>query len=318
MIAEELRETWRAVAQQARQVHSITAKALPDHPSLLIGAEPNGAIHLLIPTNEDVPTKTYGALSVKHRMLEETGAAKQYIDLACSDPNLREAFLWLASEIVGRTAGIGASPTRVITALEDFKALFTRNVSMTRSSLIGLVGELEILERLSGRHSGWQALDWWVRDAQDYASGCQCLEVKTTEAAGGGAITVHGLEQFSSDRRTYLVVLRAQEVADNNSVPARLERLVAAGVPRPELTKKVAEVFEPDSTLASLGFDMEPLGWWQVTKHFPFLLPEDLPDQKRMAIGSLSYSVAIAAFPAGCSVVEEEVADGFLAGVHDR
>lgn len=313
MIHEEIRATWRAVAHRTDEISSITAKALPEHPSLLIGVEPKGAIHLLIPSSEVVPVKTYGALSIKPRMLRDSeGEVRQYIDLACSEQGLREAFLWLASEIVARTEGVGVSPQRVINALEDFKALFTDHVTMTRGSLIGLLGELEVLERLTAYHAGWQVLDWWVRDAQDFSSEYQCLEVKATEASSGGSVSVHGIEQFASDLPTYLVVLAVRE-AEDNTVAARVERLVAAGVPRSKLAGKIAEVFEPDSHLAGLGFDAEPIGWWRVNSEFPFLLPEDIPERKRLAINSLTYTVPVAAFPADFLMDEKGVADGFLA-----
>lgn len=311
MIREEVRTTWGRLEEQRHSAPGLVVLELPEHPSFLLGTDLEGRLHLLLQASEAVPTRQYGALSVGPRELVDGDETRLFLDLACSDQRLREAFFWLVSDLIERTAGIGVSSERVVQVLEEFKALFTASRGMTRSDLVGLVGELDVLEQLASIHPGWQALEWWVRDKQDFVSNDHALEVKSTEAVGGGTITVNGLGQFESDQPLYLAVVECRDGGRDDTVPSRIERLVAAGVPRIELEQRVREVYNPDSPIALAGVATVETRWWRVDEGFPFLRPSDLPESKRAAISQLSYSIPVAAFPSPNRAQKEEVLNAF-------
>lgn len=311
MILDEVRHAWESLKAGPQADNALRARALAQHPSMWIGTDHGGAIHLLLQATGEVPKRDYGAIQVAPRVLVEGGVQRTFVDVACMNPELLEAFFWLVSEIVRRTEGVGVDTADLVQILEDFKALFTRRAGMTRSGLLGLIAELDVLERLAAARSAWQAIDWWVREEQDFRSERICLEVKATESIDGGKVSVHGLGQFSDDRPVYLVAVRLHESVSEGSVAERVERLVSAGVARSTLTRKVSEVFDPASPLAPLGFKSNDIGWWHVNDEFPFLQPEDLPAEKLSAISELNYSVPVAAFPSSAITSEAEVLHEF-------
>lgn len=311
MILDEVRHAWQSLATGTRGSTSLSARALAQHPSMLIATDQAGSVHLLLPATGEVPKRAYGAILLAPRLLVEAGVERAFVDVTCTDPALREAFFWLVSEVVRRTEGVGVDTAGLVLILEDFKALFTSRAAMTRSGLLGLIAELDVLERVTTARTGWQALDWWVREAQDFRSEHVCLEVKATESVDGGKVSVHGLGQFTDELPVYLVALRLHESGSEGSVPERVERLAAAGVPRPALTRKVSEVFDPSSPLASQGFTAIDIGWWRVNTDFPFLQPGDLPAHKLNAISEITYSVPVAAFPPEALSSEAEVIHAF-------
>ncbi|MGA4668899.1 PD-(D/E)XK motif protein [Propionibacteriaceae bacterium Y1923] len=311
MIRDEVRSTWDRIAEDQHNESGLLARQLPDHPSMMLATGRDGGFHLLLPAHGEVPTKSYGALRLGARELVDGERTTTFMDLWCEDQRLREAFFWLVSDIVERTERVGVTPDALVSILEEFKSLFSADRGMTKADLVGLVGELEVLELLAASHPGWQVLDWWVREEQDFRSDRLAVEVKSTEAISGGTITVNGLAQFATEQPLYLVVVECADGGSEDTVDARVERLVAAGVPRLELEAKVREVYQPDSPLAQLGVKPANTSWWRVDDNFPFLQSQDLPEAKRSAISRLTYSVPVASFPSENTVNPQDVLNGF-------
>lgn len=310
MIRNELEQTWAALRAEPR-AEGLMVRSLPDHPSLMLGRDASNGVHLLIGDDGAIPRRQFGALSLGPSTWNDNGHELTFLDLKCSDVDLVKSFLWLVSDLIARVEGVAAPSAYVLEVLEDFKALFLRPQSMSRTDLVGLIGELEVLARLAARVPGWQAIEWWTRAEQDYCSERQRVEVKTTEHGAGGMIAVHGLEQFTSELPLALAVAECQEAGNEFTVAARIEQVVTVGVPRRELEAKVREVFDPSSPFAEQGIEVVALDWWQVNDQFPFLGPDDISRHKRAAISKLSYSVPISAFPESARVLEETVLHGF-------
>src|SRR5437763_15646474 len=102
--------------------------------------------------------------------------------------------------------------------------------SVTRETVIGLVGELEVL-RLLAAHNPVGALDAWrgpSRSVHDFVRDGAELEVKTTTSVDGNFISISNIDQLDPAvvASLHLVVVHAREDSTAPGLDGRIHALI--------------------------------------------------------------------------------------------
>jgi hypothetical protein len=158
--------------------------------------------------------------------------AGQSLVLSLEDASRRDLFAALGTDVIGYAAnesGAGALPA-VLTRLNAWR-LFLRSTSdgMSRSEIIGLIGELRILHDLlvedAALLSAWRAPDDGIHDFEHFG---HALEVKAT-VGPGAHVTISRLDQLDDCGldRLDLVHVRLYETPQGECVDDLVERISA-------------------------------------------------------------------------------------------
>lgn len=132
-------------------------------------------------------------------------------------------------------------------ALQSFRELLARppGAPLSDQALVGLYGELEVLEmllELGGELSYWTG---WNKDQNDFRIPGLVLEVKSTTSAEYRRVRIHGLRQLADpeDGSALLLVLRRLEASpDGRSVPDLTDALVRLGASRSVLLDHLSQL----------------------------------------------------------------------------
>ena len=117
---------------------------------------------------------------------------------------------------------------------------------LPETTLIGLIGELEVLRRLMD-NDPIVALDAWVGclgEAQDFRYGGRALEVKTNSVRAPQVVQISSLAQLDPEpySRLDLVVVTLRLDAAGVCVDDLVAELIHTGVPAALLRDKLSEV----------------------------------------------------------------------------
>ena len=133
------------------------------------------------------------------------------------------------------------------TALQHWRDLLARPAGspLTDNALVGLFGELEVLETIL-RHGGH--LDQWTgwdKDHCDFRLSKLVVEVKSTTSANYRRVQIHGLGQLADpeDGSDLILVLKRLEPSpDGRSVPDLIDAIVRLGASRSVLLNRLSQV----------------------------------------------------------------------------
>ncbi len=160
-----------------------------------------------------------------------TAATLAFLDSMVLDRRLDAVFADLVREILARL-GAGHSPDLAVSGtIADFRQLLlaapARDVSI--ETVIGLLGELAILERLSAFMP--EAVTAWMGpldQRQDFRSGIRAIEVKSSLRSDAKRITVHGPDQLSppSSGMLHLAHVRLERAEGGSLTVAGLCRAI--------------------------------------------------------------------------------------------
>jgi hypothetical protein len=203
--AGELERGWRLVESRGAPAPETVAAdpLLETAGSPLVGIDPTGARHLLIPIEADaeVSAVSSAAVTLTKRMLVFDSIDQMYVDVACTRPDLFDEFAVLASEVVSALRDNSTNPAAVAArVLHDWQELL-RSLSLPRldrGGIIGLFAELRVLETLM-RRDPRRRTDCWTgpsRGRYDFQRGETVLEVKGSTARRGRPVVIHGLDQL--------------------------------------------------------------------------------------------------------------------------
>ncbi|MEP2372301.1 PD-(D/E)XK motif protein [Ilumatobacter sp.] len=133
------------------------------------------------------------------------------------------------------------------TALQNWRDLLARPAGspLSDNALVGLFGELEVLETIL-RHGG-QLDQWtgWDKDHCDFRLSKLVIEVKSTTSANYRRVQIHGLGQLADpeDGSALVLVLRRLEPSpDGRSVPDLIESIVRLGASRSVLLDRLSNL----------------------------------------------------------------------------
>lgn len=279
---------------------------------VLIALDALGHRHLLVTDDAAVdPAKALDVtdnLGLTSRQHEGTG----YIDLACRDDSLGLVFERLCADVVTRARNEPTITPRhaLVQALDDWQTLFQRSPSpLSREEHIGLYGELLVMERLAhidpvGALSSWTGP---AKSLRDFSSERAFIEVKCTTSQDAKRITVSSLDQLdpAAGDPLFLVLVSLTPDTTGDSTQVVIERLVAAGVPRHALERKVAQYGYSFSTSEDPKFSVKSMTFWEVQEESPGLRRSDVPPERINGVEKVKYTLAVESL--GDSMAADEI-----------
>lgn len=267
-------------------------------PSLLSGIEAdagpvrfalggNGEGRLLVPIgpSERVPAiADTPALGIVDEHYSFGRTSWRFLDLTCRAPELDRVFGEVADEIVSRIAsGHGAIRACTSTLSEFRMLLIPKNSSVAAERLVGLVGELLLLEELLEIASS--AADLWrgpLGDRHDFRGGSLAIEVKTTSRAANQVLHVTSIDQLlePAGGELHLVHYTLEEVAGGSLSLGSLFTSVAGKSGNPMRIRDLLSRMDCPDPLAEewnvTRFQLEARRCYRVDSTFPRLVPESL------------------------------------------
>jgi hypothetical protein len=287
---------------------------------VLAAIDAAGQKHVLIPLTVDVVDEdhTSQGVTLESRILRVGSDDVTYADLHCPISSLDLVFERLVEDVLNRL--IRESSTPVATCrkvLDDWRALLkTAGQSISRETVVGLVGELEVLRRFADRDPVG-ALDAWrgpSKSVHDFVRGGAELEVKTTASVDGNFVSISNIDQLDPTlvASLHLMVVHAREDARAANLDERIDELLDLGLPRDILLAKVASagyVYESGIAIED-RFRIRSVRAWVVGGSFPGLRRAELGEVRLKGVSMLRYELALDSAPKRLS---DEEFDSFVA-----
>ena len=266
-----------------------------------------GEPRLLVPVGRPAPgTSNAGShsLSLTRSSFRVAGKLEHFIDITLRNLLLTRVFSELVEEILKRLDSGTGPQAAVHGTIEDFRSLLARTpeneVPLTK--LLGLVGELVVLETLTARLPS-AVMSWNGPDAQrhDFRRRNIAIEVKTSLRSDASRVIIHGSEQMlpPSDGRLYLAHVRIEPVDAGPLSVAKLRRkIIEHGADEIVLDEQLAELGcrHPDADeWNAVGFALEGIGIYTVTPGFPSITPLSFRERTvPLGVAGLTYEIDLA------------------------
>jgi len=233
----------------------------------------DGISELLIPI-DDLISRT----GFSHKMLKfgfstyqiNGGEFEKYLSVTPPSLELSEIFLsfirFTLDDIASQTS-IDNVISLIIEKYEDWSAFFASGGlgKDSTSKIIGIIGELLILEKVIKTLDETAISTWWgpVRHRHDFEFANSGIEVKTTINPHSNEVEIHGLKQLSPDpgRSLYLAHLKLNLDPQGLNLSDLINRLLASNVSKFELEEKIGksgvtkELIVPSITQDNLSVD---------------------------------------------------------------
>lgn len=271
--------------------------------AILLGADPQGGLHVLAPMPEDYAVPLLQGEAIQLRDWNDNLLGGRHLDLSCARASLAQVFAALADDVIARVRSSNDEPFRVmLAALDDWRRLFRPAREMSVDRARGLFGEMLVLKRLAQLNPSI-APDLWTgpgKSDHDFTSARGDLEVKTS-GSEGLSVVISSLDQLDPQGSEALVLVRQRllETPQGRSLGDMVEELVSLGVLRNVLVEKL------QAAGFLLGVDADEhrfvedgeLVAWLVDEDFPGLRTSDIPDVRRPSgtITRVSYTLDLAA-----------------------
>lgn len=269
------------------EVPSLSTQVETGYGPALYAVGPAGEPRLLVPFGSGNPPKDLGSgpnLFAGISIFKIEGRSASFLDVMLSDQKLDNVFAELVGEILIRLRD-GQAPAKAVSGtISDFRTLLLGQgrKDPSKSELMGLVGELAILNRLVDLKPG--AIAAWTGpfgQRHDFRSGDHGMEVKTSGRADAGRLCINGFRQLQPPEGGTLFLAHVRlERADEGplSVAGLCNSIIEAGAPRDSLMSALSEIGcdEPfDERWNSTRFSFEGLDMYRVEKGFPRLSPDE-------------------------------------------
>lgn len=301
------------------QVSTRSSGAVVDAGPVLLGVGHLGQRHLLIPVQTDqvASDRLSRGINLTSRVLQVGRDPQTYADLCCEIPRLAQVFERLVESLTARLNG-SRSPLPVVTqTLEEWRALLqTALADISKEVVLGIVGELEVLQELADR--SLSSVEWWEGPrggVYDFVRAGRAIEVKATASVDGNAVRISNLDQLDPGalEDLHLAVVHLRESAEAPSIDERMARLIDAGVPAVDLEQAVGLLgyVRGLSDHVPTRFEVRSVRWWTVGHDFPGLRSSDIDSQRLRAIGRVSYDLMLAAAP---TPIDDSQVDAMLEG----
>lgn len=175
---------------------------------LAVGRSSAGGHCVFIVCDPLAPTVAAVERAIRYGQWQPTGTAPLSCNLLTlpSGDQFSTATAAIAAELVRRRNGSSESMPEVFARVEGFIALVLRSVLMPPDFVLGLVGELIVLDELVSSmgprsRTGDPTAIWrgWTQQARDFVLGSASLEIKTT-GSQSSRHPIHGLDQVEPRR----------------------------------------------------------------------------------------------------------------------
>lgn len=274
--------------------------------AVMAAIDVNGRKHLLVPSG-GAPVSADASsqgVTLGSRRLRVGGRDVDFIDLECRMDHLDLVFERLLEDLLRRLEHDSSAPVMTVRhTLDEWRALLrSAGRPLDRETVVGLVGELEVLRCMAERNAS-TALDAWRGPAMavhDFVHGGSELEVKTTTSVDGNFITIANLDQLDPClvRELHLVVVHVRDDESAPTLDERLDGLIRLGLGRDALLERVERagyVYESDPAVGRLA--IRSVRAWRVGESFPGLRGSDLNEARRKGVSKVRYELALDAAP---------------------
>ena len=287
---------------------------------LLAAIDAAGQKHLLIPLTVDVVDgdQTSQGVALGSRVLRIGSDDVTYADLHCRISSLDRVFERLVEDALKRLSVDSSAPVATCRkVLGDWRALLrAAGQSVTRETIVGLVGELAVLRLFAGLDPAG-ALDAWrgpSMSVHDFVRGGAELEVKTTTSVDGNFVSISNIDQLDPTlvASLHLVVVHAREDATAPSLDERIDELIGLGLPQDALLAKVASTGYVYGSGVPIEdrFRIRSVRAWVVGDSFPGLRRAELGEARLKGVSKIRYELALDSAPKRLS---DEEFDRFIA-----
>jgi hypothetical protein len=278
---------------------------------VLLGVDDEGRRHLLVPVRPlDSPDdRVSRGINLGHRDLDVGSAVIRFADLSCTIRRLTGPFDQLVEDILNRLerdpdAGLNA----VIATLDDWRALLRRSLEgMSRDEVVGLVGELEVMLLLAAVNPAAAVAAWTGPSGaiHDFSRQGRDIEVKATAAVNATTVRISNLDQLDPalSASLHLAVVHLTAATDAPDIDARIESLLALGVPEDALETRLGDAgyYRGMELTVPTRYLLREIRWWTVDNGFPGLRASDIEKSRLLGIDGVSYDLLLGVLPLALS-----------------
>lgn len=231
----------------------------------------------------------------------EEGSRRIWLDVVCTDARLLRTFLSLVGEMLDRSDESGRPCIDELTeVLESWRAALARErLRMDRNRILGLFGELTVLEKLARKDPQAALSSWLGRSggAHDF-SRTNALEVKTLMGDGSPAVTIHGESQLDppTGGELHLVAFRIADSSEGESIDDLLSRISEHGVPYEEILRTLGDD-TPGAEDRRRRFNIEEIRLHAVKDEFPGIRAARLDPVVLRGVSGINYQLSLDACP---------------------
>ena len=166
------------------------------------------------------------------------------------------------------------------------------------SRIIGLIGELLVLENVVKQLGAGAISSWWgpERHRHDFEFENSGIEVKTTINTNSNEVEIHGLKQLSPDpeRSLYLAHLKINLDPKGSNLNELVKRILDSKVSKFELDEKIKKSGVTDDLIESFSnfkFNGFIARYFLVDGAFPSITQENLSAGDLSRISRVSYKI---------------------------
>jgi len=320
-----IKEGWMVLAEGGRVSQVLPVGCRIPAGEIVQGLTPEGLRRILIPLADGPGPEDRISAGVKLRNIRaDLGAGTDdYLEVRCELPRLNDLFDDLAGEMVSAVVQDPAVPgATCIAVLDRWRALLrsVKGQGPSRSSVVGLLGELVIAERIV-KADPERRMDMWVgREGQrhDFRRGQLAIECKSTLQTKKRTFSVHGIGQLEEPEggELYLAWMRFEHVPGGRlSISGMISRITALGVPSELVHTGMDERGFPPGTWGEEDFELLELSVYRVGGGFPRIVSSQIDEAACSAISDLTYTVDLDVCPEPIDPEQMESVFAEMAGV---
>lgn len=267
-----------------------------------VAKDSKGYFHVVIELPKgtaEFDTKLGDVLPAEWITVQSSGA--RLLDVTCADTRLVPTFATMVGEMLDRIDVSGTTAVDELSrVLESWRLILAQQArDRGRNQVIGLFGELVILERMT-RVDPVRALMAW-RGKEGYRHdfyATNALEVKTYTTLNTPKVSIHGAYQLDPpiEGSLHLATFRVEETPTGRTIVEIVDEIVKLGVLRSELLGRSTEN-APIILDDGLRLAVAEERLYEVTDDFPGVRASRLGEDDLKGVESLRFALMLDACP---------------------
>ena len=266
----------------------------------------DGISSLLVPVDDSTSHSSF-----THKMLKfdfspyqiNGGKFENYLSISPPTLELSEVFLSFIRftlDDIASQKSIDTAIAKIIEKYEEWSEFFASGAlgKDSTSKIIGLIGELLILEIVTKQFGAGAISSWWgpVRHRHDFEFGNSGIEVKSTINPHSNEVEIHGLKQLTPDpeRSLYLAHLKINLDPNGLNLSELIKRILKMEVSKFELDEKIGKSGVTNELIQSFSdfkFNGFITRYFLVDSAFPSITQENLSIGDVSRISRVSYKI---------------------------